>query len=55
MSSTKDLAKAQSIFCLKKFSVAKHEVKALAIYSSGSKDKSRLPLGSQTGLNFGNK
>ena len=40
---------------MKNFSVSKHAVKALVMHTSGSKDKSWLPLGSQTELNFGNK
>lgn len=39
---------------MKNFSVAKYRVKALVMHSSGSKHKSRLPLSSQTELNFGN-
>ena len=40
---------------MENFSVAKHGVKALVLHASGSKHKSRLPLGSQTKLNFRNK
>ena len=40
---------------MKNFSIAKHGVKALVMHASGSKHKSRLPLSSQTELNFVNK
>ena len=40
---------------MKNFSVAKHRLKALVMHVSDSKHKSRLPLSSQTELNFGNK
>ena len=40
---------------MKTFSVAKHGVKALIMHASGSTHKTRLPLGSQTELNFDNK
>ena len=51
----KDFTKAYCRLCIKNFSLAKHGVKALVMHASGSKHKARLPVGSQTELNFGNK